>query len=249
MIAQTSNEFIPANARFLCRCAAQTYGDITAQDGWTATVLIDTGHLLVAVFRCETDVAIAVRGTKNLPNVLADMDCILKRDGDWKVHEGFSNSVDLVEQAVANVILAEAFGPRRIWLTGHSLGGAMVHLLAARFVRKYRRQPFAGIYTYGQPRVGNAAYRDWYNSSGLQYYTFRVVNQDDIVPRLPWLLGRYRHSAHEIYFTGVQKYFVDLPMPVKLICDVPGLVREVCKDRAEFVEDHHSARYLQILDA
>ena len=58
----------------------------------------------------------------------------------------------------------------------------------------------AGIYTFGQPRVGDWRFRDSYNSCELLGRTFRVVHGDDFVPRVPWLLGWYRHAGREAFF-------------------------------------------------
>ena len=65
----------------------------------------------------------------------------------------------------------------------------------------------AGVYTFGQPRVGDSTFRECYNFSGLMGRTFRVVHADDIVPRVPWLLGAYRHAGHEVFYTGIESEF------------------------------------------
>jgi hypothetical protein len=107
----------------------------------------------------------------------------------------------------------------------------------------------ARVYTFGQPRVGNSAYRDGYNAD-LRDRTFRIVHADDIVPRIPWLLGSYRHAGHEAFFPSPPSVpLLDLSWPRKLLVDVPGLIREFYCDRLEFLDDHHINNYLGLFSA
>jgi triacylglycerol lipase len=79
---------------------------------------------------------------------------------------------------------------RQLWLTGHSLGGALAMLAANELFSRAERgaAPIAGVYTFGQPRVGNAGFRDAYDTL-LKGRTFRIVHGDDVVPRIPCLLA------------------------------------------------------------
>ena len=69
----------------------------------------------------------------------------------------------------------------KIWITGHSLGAALATLCAGRYGRAQ------GVYTFGSPRVGNENFKQH-----LDVEIYRIVNNDDIVPRLP-SLGVYTH--------------------------------------------------------
>jgi predicted lipase len=52
-------------------------------------------------------------------------------------------------------------------------------------------------YTFGQPRVGNAAFAQFYNSSSVTAH-YRTVHNHDIVPHLPLeAMGiSLRHLSH-----------------------------------------------------
>src|SRR5690606_37727833 len=73
--------------------------------------------------------------------------------------------------------------PARQPLTGHSLGGALA-VLATAVLKIGLRMPVAGVYTYGQPRVGDAEFCRVYDQV-LKDITFRYVNDADVVPHLP----------------------------------------------------------------
>ncbi len=72
---------------------------------------------------------------------------------------------------------------RSLWITGHSLGGAIATVMAA-VVANLSDHPIQGVYTYGQPRVGDPDFCKRYNQK-LGNCTFRHVNNYDLVPHIP----------------------------------------------------------------
>ena len=113
------------------------------------------------------------------------------RMADWdrggKVHSGFKSALD----RAWDDLLPEIENLRKqdiaVWVTGHSLGGALAVLAADRL------QDVGGVYTFGAPRIGNQAFRD-----NFRPQAFRIVNGKDIVPRVP-LKIRYRHVGEIVY--------------------------------------------------
>ena len=51
---------------------------------------------------------------------------------------------------------------RRLYLTGHSLGGAVASLVAERLVEKGVPKAQVPVITFGAPAVGNKAFADVY---------------------------------------------------------------------------------------
>ena len=87
--------------------------------------------------------------------------------------------------------------PQSIWLTGHSLGGALASVAAAHRVENCL--PVDGVYTFGSPRVFEWDTAIKYDLSAGER-TFRFVNNVDIVTRLPKRLMNYRHIGSLKYF-------------------------------------------------
>jgi len=89
-------------------------------------------------------------------------------------------------------------GSKTIWITGHSLGGALAELCAAQalFVSKI---PVQGVYTFGQPRVGTKDFADALNAK-LGSGIFRFVNDRDIVPRVPLFSMGFCHYGSQRFF-------------------------------------------------
>ena len=67
-------------------------------------------------------------------------------------------------------------------ICGHSLGGALVTLMALDVVAN-TKLPSPTVYSYASPRTGNGSFVDTYNQ--LVPKTFRIFNRYDSVPTLP----------------------------------------------------------------
>jgi hypothetical protein len=104
-----------------------------------------------------------------------------------KVHKGFRDSVNsLFDQKLVQCIKqrldAHAHAGARLFVTGHSKGGAMAYLGALRLQRMHQITP-AAVVTFAAPRPGDQSFVNAYNNAGINSLRFEF--QDDIVPNLP----------------------------------------------------------------
>jgi triacylglycerol lipase len=99
------------------------------------------------------------------------------------VHGGFAAELNIVRKDLLDVVHALATPGEPVWITGHSLGGALA-VLAAAVLKFEVGQNIGGLYTYGQPRVGDAAFCKAMDHA-LDGQFFRGVNDQDIVPHVP----------------------------------------------------------------
>lgn len=93
-----------------------------------------------------------------------------------------------------------------LYLTGHSLGGALAVLTAALLFQDPNAEPIwdrlRGIYTYGQPMVGREDFANQYGGT-VGRKLFRHVYRRDLIPRLPpWSAGSFRHIGSEFRETS-----------------------------------------------
>ena len=224
------------------------------------TVVEDTAtETRAVVYHDDEDLVVAFRGTMDLRNWMTDLDIATVSEDGCKIHLGFWRALESVFDALQEAVRHECAG-RRVWLTGHSLGGALAVLYAWRSMTLSRSNSFSGIYTFGQPRVGNAAFRDsWPFKAGLDGCLFRVTNAVDIVPHLPWLCGRYRHCGHEVFYPGAAlglrpkaaAYQLDGPAWLYALRDVLALVSETVRPSSveEWIADHHVGNYVNLFNS
>ena len=213
------------NARVLGQAAAVAYEDRPTCEQWaraqgfdedfdffSTTGLIRNSDTQGFVAQNRQVVLIAFRGTQpNQPiDWLSDFEASHETWGHpaGTVHKGFYEALRAVwghpvgpKEILPARLLTR--GDRAVWITGHSLGGALAELCAAQasFVSHV---PVQGVYTFGQPRVGDDAFaRTVHDAFGVRI--FRFVNDRDIVPRVPFFGMGYRHYGCEIFFDHQQK--------------------------------------------
>lgn len=189
-------------AVFLAEASAVAYSPAVAIRAWAlangfGAQCTPFDHDNIQGFWCVAgDVALlAFRGTSNPAQWIRDLRLIPLEHPWGRVHAGFKGGIDLSEPDVFAFEKAAA-AAKRVWVTGHSLGGALAVMAAARLKI---HGITSSLYTYGQPRVGLGGFAERF-ASELSDALIRFVNQDDIVPRVPPGL-LYRH-------TGIVKHIV-----------------------------------------
>ncbi|XP_009608476.1 triacylglycerol lipase OBL1-like isoform X2 [Nicotiana tomentosiformis] len=98
----------------------------------------------------------------------------------------------------------------RFVVTGHSLGGALAILFPTMLVMHEEvkvMQRLLGVYTYGQPRIGNrqlGKFMEAHLEHPVPKY-FRVVYCNDLVPRLPYddKTFLYKHFGICMYYNSL----------------------------------------------
>ena len=160
--------------------------------GFTQIVQVSfRDDLTVTIFSTPSDIVLAFRGVQNLSNLEYVLKCDREADGvlTGKAHKGFLVSFNRVWPLIAPILDST----KKVWATGHSLGGAMAAIAAVRAAR--REGPnLDGVFTFGQPRIGNGAY-----VSALGTDSYRWVNCHDPVPSLPTKWMGYAHFGKEFF--------------------------------------------------
>ena len=126
------------------------------------------------------------------PVALADwiLDFSIHQDADG-THEGFEAGIDAVWTQISTTLGAGGSAAAdKLFITGHSLGGALAAVAARRLVKNnvVAQDRLLGIYTFGMPRAGNDLFAQDYRTiapSGLAGRTYRFVDGADIVPQVP----------------------------------------------------------------
>ena len=147
----------------------------------------------------EDLIILAFRGTDNWNDFKTDINAIqINFDGtdpkgfdhfyepgkgdSGKVHSGFLNYWKQIAPDIQARLNSEhEKGPHHVWVTGHSLGGALAVLAVASLNFK---DEFSGLYTFGQPRVGDKKFSGTFNKK-FASKTFRLTRNNDWVTDVP----------------------------------------------------------------
>lgn len=150
--------------------------------------------------------------------------------GEYDVHAGFYRNVRstrwkviaALQRALQGRSVLDDGGPgpdlpdggrmphpmEALYITGHSLGGAMAALMSMMLVSDPAYLPITGTlratYTFGQPMIGSPALAE---AAGSHDYfaerQIRYVYRRDVVPHLPpWGAGDFAHFGPEFRYSG-----------------------------------------------
>ncbi|HEY3425387.1 MAG TPA: lipase family protein [Negativicutes bacterium] len=123
-----------------------------------------------------------------------------------KVHKGYNHFVqealaaqgrdgtEISKQRLMDMLLAHKDG--KLYLVGHSMGGATATLAGARLVSMGVRPEQVEIITFGAPAVGNEAFRKQFEP--VLNLTRIVTNGDPVTGVLQKLVRGYRQFGREI---------------------------------------------------
>lgn len=250
------------NARALAEACARVYlepsplpGEIWlyARNTDAHALIQDRGDCLVVAFRGSKDAEDYIQDGK-----FAFTDLVYTAGAPgWelpaRVHDGFLEDFDSLDEDLVHAVNGALTGRLKtpIFITGHSLGGALAILCALEFARlKYN---IAGIYTFGGPRVGNSAFEKIYDTTDstdatqgtLGVITYRIVNENDIVPRVPPWINGYRHVGQNIFLpVGTKTGWVRNPSRWYIaLSDALGLWGAFSDLHDVLIMDHHIEAY------
>ncbi len=173
-----------------CRAAYLDGEKATAfvrQDWGIEATAFAAGQTQGLILETDESLVVAFRGSDGLADWLGNLKVTPRRVPAFggSVHNGFMAAYEDVAETVADAV--ERAQGRALWLTGHSLGGALA-VIAALTHRDARP---AGILTFGQPRLLGRAPAELIAEHFGDSYN-RVVNGDDIVARIP---PGFRHAG------------------------------------------------------
>ena len=229
------------SARFLCEASALAYlpeaagrkafgeklgleARLFSIDNTQAWLGADDANIVVA-FR-GTESATTLDGLKDI--LLTDaMNLLVVPEGRLghdlsaagvgaRFHKGFVDAIAEIWEPLVAAVEAELKScDRPLWITGHSLGGALALLAAWLFKRRF--VPVHEVCTFGAPMIGN---REACAAFDREFAgrIFRYVNGRDPVPKLPTM----SLVANEFLHVSQERLLGDDPMTG--IVDVVGTV-------------------------
>lgn len=181
----------------MARCAEIAYLDgaeakpLYAELGYPNHVFIEDDGAQCHIIWTNYSVVLCFRGTEpsEFSDIKADLNAIPSRaETAGFVHMGFQTEVDKVWDEIWKTLGDNNLCEKELFICGHSLGGAMATIAASRLPET------RGLYTYGSPRVGSRKF-----GRTIKCTHYRHVNNNDIVPKVPFAIMGYKHHGNLRY--------------------------------------------------
>lgn len=159
-----------------------------------ATITNDWHNLVVHVMSAPGVTLVVFRGTDDKLDWLFNLNLGTKTCAQGVFHLGFVNAYNAVRSDARSYISQQS--GQRVWVTGHSLGGAMA--LLCGFDQKLHGDVLADVVTFGQPRITDTKGCQSIDAALKDRYV-RVARPTDVVPRVPpAFFTAYGHAGMHI---------------------------------------------------
>ncbi|MEY4979388.1 MAG: hypothetical protein RLZZ352_1658 [Pseudomonadota bacterium] len=248
-----STQFSLENALSLARCSDLAYKPKNQIDSFLIPLGYSVKHIdhedtQLFIASNSSDIVISFRGTSSIKDWLTDAKLTYTNapDNQGKVHAGFYEALNHVWSDIVSHIKQTQKNAQAIWITGHSLGGALATLAAAKFKLELDK-PIRGIYTFGQPRVGDRSFARVYNAE-LQNLSFRFVNNNDVVTRVPPRELLYSHIGSLRYIDDNKDIHQDISFWQEFLDRVEGVFHQDFDWAPSFAECHFIEKYCEAIE-
>lgn len=159
----------------------------------------NTDGIQVLIYGDKIDLFVIFRGSDEISDWLSNFKI---RQENWldygKIHIGFKESFHKVVFYIESYLREILLPTHNLWITGHSLGGSLAMLMAC-YIKYIKLTNNFYIYTFGSPRLGNKRWAYTYQLL-LADRTYRIVNGNDIVSRVPSRWLNYYHPNKTLVY-------------------------------------------------
>jgi len=199
-----------ARASALAYAAGARLSESATTAGFALTAELPRRTNFGAIFDRPGLRIVAFRGTDEAGDWLTSLN-ILWRKSPWgPVHRGFWDAACSFQPEVEQAVAEARTAGQRVWVTGHSLGGAIAVMTAARLAA-IDPTLVDGLCTFGQPPVAGMFFgRKCTEILGDRY--LRIVNHTDAVVEASTLMAA--HCGWLWYFDADGRLYHKRPFKV-----------------------------------
>jgi hypothetical protein len=210
-------------------------------------------RIVITISKLPNVIFVSLRGTTlSFADFKADLDARKVRyqpgyGGSVRLHRGFFDAVsDCFDEVIGQLsAMNREYVP--VYITGHSLGGAMAAIFYARldeenyhpFAGRWRKfiSPATACYTFGMPRYGDM------NAKSFLAQPYHIFNELDAIPTLPPKLLGFVDSVNERCLNAIPDA-ITLPSKGDFFLRSGKGIATVLG-----VSDHRMERYVERADA
>ena len=239
-VKKSDTDQAPDEARILSTLKAE-------DDGFISVFGVDKNSAQAILVEHQDYLCMAFRGTNEIADWLDNINAFATEELFGAFHRGFWNSTEDVWAPIfAKYQSLNSARKRPLFITGHSLGGAMATVAAAKLI--HLDLPFTSIYTFGQPRVMTRDTSRIYNMECMNRH-FRFHNNNDLVTRVPARMMGYSHVGSYLYISQENTISEEPGYWFRFLDYVDGAVASVTEKGIDGITDHAIGNYINAVKA
>jgi hypothetical protein len=205
-----------------------------------------------ALFENKDAITIVFRGTEegNTTDIMTDLlatnkiDLSLNSKMQGNVHEGFYKAARILRDWVIREIseirkLRPESINKPIFITGHSLGGAIANLVMYNLLERKEHNDheslnLKALYTFGAPRVGDNIWATRFRDLAIEKNVglYRMVNLNDLIPHVPCF--GYVHSGALVFMDSSSESFKTTREAVSVLANPVDSVLSIASLHSSF---------------
>ncbi|WP_379151063.1 lipase family protein [Paenibacillus sp. sgz5001063] len=248
----SNNQAFEERAIFLAAVCGQTYVQFNHSD---RTFTVPAGYSVIHIIQAKSlgrvwepfgfiiespqEIIIAFRGSSSTANWISNANATQKRykfikENYCLTHRGFTDIYTSARREIHSALSRLSSG-KILYITGHSLGGALATLCAPDVAANTAFNT-PRLYTYGSPRVGDPVFAK--TCSKYVPNSYRIGNLFDAATYVPPSIFKLPRSDKRYYYSHVQTLY---PLSfqkgsVSLNHALSSYFRELSKLRPEFTK-------------
>lgn len=198
-----------------------------------------------AVILHEDYIVVSFRGTDEPADWLDNLNAISVDFAFGEVHRGFHAALMDVWPQMKTQIKRYRWDSKKdlpLWITGHSLGGALATLAAATLIDA--DETWYGGYTFGAPRVGDQQFSRTFNTEAKNKF-YRFQNCSDLVTRIPARIMGYSHQGEFRYLDDEGRLHKDVGFWYRFVDTTAAVLSDIGKKGLSGIKDHAIDKYIE----
>lgn len=162
--------------------------------GFMEVKTIEYSSMIGYVAWVDEAAVIVFRGTDNDVDWIVNLAISSVQTPKGSIHAGFYNAYQQMQEQIMKIV--NKAKSKHLWITGHSLGGALAAVCAYDLTENHKLQ-IDGIVTFGQPMIAKQPLADYLGNAFRGRFA-HFVNRNDIVARVP---PTFAHFGSLVWFT------------------------------------------------
>lgn len=220
------------------------------KDGFENFYFIENSDTDTQAFLCSLPevVFLSFRGTTftSWDDWVTNLDCGFEPCPFGRVHTGFWQDVGSVYLDIMSELVKHIVQQRHLIITGHSQGAGDANAMGLKMLGEYR--DVYRVIHYGGPRTVDSVAANHIDTFYPDVF-HRIVNNNDLVTRVPPRISGYKHFGNLHYFLQTGEYTTNISAWEMFLDRIQGKIADIGELHLDCLQDHMiDSEYIRLVE-